>query len=212
MRSIQVAWNQPRIRTLGRALRHAGICLRHRAQCVPESAGGRCCRRRARRSPLPTAKAATGSGSPSRGSMSCRSISRRRHWQRRRRWRASAASPCAPCRRTSSRGTGRAPNSTWWSGFSSSSWGHRSARASLRASARRSSRAGFCCCEGYGPKQLEYKTGGPSELENLYTEELLRAEFAGFSASSTSRSYDSMMSEGIRHVGMAAVVDLVGRK
>ena len=38
---------------------------------------------------------------------------------------------------------------------------------------------GLLLLEGYGPKQLEYKTGGPSELENLYTEELLREEFAG---------------------------------
>jgi SAM-dependent methyltransferase len=70
---------------------------------------------------------------------------------------------------------------------------------------------GLLLLEGYGPKQLEYKTGGPSEIENLYTEDLLRAEFAGFSEIAT-RSYDSMMSEGIRHVGMAALVDLVARK
>jgi SAM-dependent methyltransferase len=70
---------------------------------------------------------------------------------------------------------------------------------------------GLLLLEGYGPKQLEYKTGGPSELENLYTEELLKAEFAGFSELGV-KSYDSMMSEGIRHLGMAALVDLVARK
>ena len=70
---------------------------------------------------------------------------------------------------------------------------------------------GLLLLEGYGPKQLEYKTGGPSELENLYTEELLREEFSGFSELAT-KSYDSVMSEGIRHVGMAALVDLVARK
>ncbi len=70
---------------------------------------------------------------------------------------------------------------------------------------------GLLLLEGYGPKQLEYKTGGPSELENLYTEDLLRAEFAGFSELAV-KAYDSMMSEGIRHVGMAALVDLVARK
>ena len=70
---------------------------------------------------------------------------------------------------------------------------------------------GLLLLEGYGPKQLEYKTGGPSELENLYTEELLREEFAGFSELAT-KSYDSVMSEGIRHVGMAALVDLVARR
>jgi len=70
---------------------------------------------------------------------------------------------------------------------------------------------GLLLLEGYSPKQLEYKTGGPSELENLYTEELLREEFAGFSELAT-KSYDSMMSEGTRHVGMAALIDLVARK
>jgi SAM-dependent methyltransferase len=70
---------------------------------------------------------------------------------------------------------------------------------------------GLLLLEGYGPRQLEYKTGGPSELENLYTEDLLRTEFAGFSEIAT-KSYDSMMSEGTRHVGMAALVDLVARK
>jgi SAM-dependent methyltransferase len=70
---------------------------------------------------------------------------------------------------------------------------------------------GLLLIEGYGPKQLEYKTGGPSELENLYTEDLLRAEFAGFSELAID-CHDSMISEGIRHVGMAALIDLVARK
>ena len=38
---------------------------------------------------------------------------------------------------------------------------------------------GLLLLEGYGPKQLEYKTGGPSELENLYTEDLLRRGIRG---------------------------------
>jgi SAM-dependent methyltransferase len=87
-----------------------------------------------------------------------------------------------------------------------------SERARIFAGIRKALKpGGLLLLEGYGPKQLEYKTGGPSELENLYTEELLRAEFAGFSELGI-KSYDSMMSEGIRHVGMAALVDLVGRK
>uniref|UniRef100_B1XV39 Methyltransferase type 11 n=1 Tax=Polynucleobacter necessarius subsp. necessarius (strain STIR1) TaxID=452638 RepID=B1XV39_POLNS len=31
---------------------------------------------------------------------------------------------------------------------------------------------GICILQGYTPKQLEYKTGGPSLIEHLYTEEL----------------------------------------
>jgi SAM-dependent methyltransferase len=87
-----------------------------------------------------------------------------------------------------------------------------SERARIFAGMRKALKpGGLLLLEGYGPKQLEYKTGGPSELENLYTEELLRAEFAGFSEVAV-KAYDSMMSEGIRHVGMAALVDLVARK
>jgi cyclopropane fatty-acyl-phospholipid synthase-like methyltransferase len=70
---------------------------------------------------------------------------------------------------------------------------------------------GLLLLEGYGPKQLEYKTGGPSQIENLYTEELLRAEFGGFSEFAV-RVYDTMASEGTAHVGMSALVDLVARK
>jgi SAM-dependent methyltransferase len=85
-------------------------------------------------------------------------------------------------------------------------------RAGIFAGMRKALKpGGLLLIEGYGPKQLEYKTGGPSELENLYTEALLRKEFAAFSEL-TIRSYDSVMSEGTRHVGMAALVDLVARK
>jgi SAM-dependent methyltransferase len=87
-----------------------------------------------------------------------------------------------------------------------------SGRARIFAGMRKALKpGGLLLLEGYGPKQLQYKTGGPAELENLYTEELLRSEFAGFSELAV-KAYDSMMSEGIRHVGMAALVDLVARK
>ena len=85
-------------------------------------------------------------------------------------------------------------------------------RARIFAGIRRTLKpGGLLLIEGYSPKQLEYRTGGPSELENLYTEDLLRAEFAGFSEVAI-ESHDSMMSEGTRHVGMAALIDLVARK
>jgi SAM-dependent methyltransferase len=65
--------------------------------------------------------------------------------------------------------------------------------------------------EGYGPKQLEYKTGGPPHLENLYTRELFEKAFADFSSIEV-REYDAVIEEGARHAGMSALVDLVGRK
>ena len=70
---------------------------------------------------------------------------------------------------------------------------------------------GLLLLEGYGVKQLEYKTGGPSEIENLYTRELLQTAFADF-ASLDIRAYDAVLGEGDRHAGMSALVDLVGRK
>jgi SAM-dependent methyltransferase len=70
---------------------------------------------------------------------------------------------------------------------------------------------GLLLIEGYRPEQLKYKTGGPSVVENLYTRAMLEAEFASLSEL-TIAEHDSFMSEGTRHVGMAAVIDLVGRK
>jgi SAM-dependent methyltransferase len=70
---------------------------------------------------------------------------------------------------------------------------------------------GLLLLEGYRPKQLEYKTGGPSQVENLYTSELLEKSFAGF-ASLDIREYDAEIHEGAGHGGISALIDLVGRK
>ncbi len=72
---------------------------------------------------------------------------------------------------------------------------------------------GLVLIEGYGPKQLEYGTGGPKILENLYTEDLLREAFAGFAQARCDRSYDTEVStRAPGHSGMSALVDLVARK
>jgi cyclopropane fatty-acyl-phospholipid synthase-like methyltransferase len=70
---------------------------------------------------------------------------------------------------------------------------------------------GLLLMQGYRPEQLNYKTGGPSLVENLYTRALLEAEFAGFSELRIAE-HDSMTREGTGHIGMAALIDLVGRK
>jgi SAM-dependent methyltransferase len=70
---------------------------------------------------------------------------------------------------------------------------------------------GLVLIEGYGPKQLDYKTGGPGVLENLYTEALLRDAFADFEILEL-RSYDAEIAEGEGHKGMSALVDLVACK
>lgn len=70
---------------------------------------------------------------------------------------------------------------------------------------------GLLLIEGYTPKQLQYGTGGPKQLDQLYTESLLRDSFAGFEVLAL-REYEAELDEGSRHRGMSAVIDLVARK
>ena len=70
---------------------------------------------------------------------------------------------------------------------------------------------GLLLLQGYRPEQLTYKTGGPSQIENLYTRAVLAEAFAGFADLEISE-HDSMTQEGAGHAGMAALIDLVGRK
>ncbi|ODT50841.1 class I SAM-dependent methyltransferase [Devosia sp. 63-57] len=70
---------------------------------------------------------------------------------------------------------------------------------------------GLLLLEGYGPRQMEYGTGGPRVLENLYTEDLLADRFKALEILDL-RSYDAELSEGSRHRGVSALVDLVARK
>lgn len=70
---------------------------------------------------------------------------------------------------------------------------------------------GVLLIEGYRPEQRNYKTGGPSQVQNLYTRALLEAEFGGLSKVQITE-HDSMTAEGTGHVGMAALIDLVGWK
>jgi hypothetical protein len=70
---------------------------------------------------------------------------------------------------------------------------------------------GLLILEGYGPKQLEYATGGPKKLENLYTEALLRESFKPLEILHLA-AYDAEVDEGAGHKGLSALVDLVARK
>ena len=70
---------------------------------------------------------------------------------------------------------------------------------------------GLLLLEGYGPKQLEYATGGPKKLENLYTEALLSESFGDLEILHLA-AYDAEVDEGAGHKGMSALVDLVARK
>ncbi len=70
---------------------------------------------------------------------------------------------------------------------------------------------GLLLIHGYRPEQVKYGTGGPSDPARLYTRKLLEEAFGDFTSLEITE-HDDMMSEGTAHVGMAAVIDLVGRK
>lgn len=86
------------------------------------------------------------------------------------------------------------------------------ARADVfRGMARALRKGGLLLIEGYGLRQLEFGTGGPKVLENLYTEALLREAFADFTDVRT-WSHETAIDEGPGHSGMSALVDLVARR
>lgn len=70
---------------------------------------------------------------------------------------------------------------------------------------------GLLLLEGYTPDQLKHGTGGPSAIENLYTEALLREAFSGLIIEQL-EAYEAELDEGPRHNGLSAVIDLVARK
>lgn len=70
---------------------------------------------------------------------------------------------------------------------------------------------GLLLLQGYTPRQHEYRTGGPSQVENLYTEAMLRTAFADMDILQL-REHDDFIGEGTGHHGMSALIDLVARK
>lgn len=70
---------------------------------------------------------------------------------------------------------------------------------------------GLLLLQGYRPEQLDYATGGPSQVENMYTASLLRRAFATLDILHL-EEHDSELHEGSGHNGMAALVDLIARK
>ena len=70
---------------------------------------------------------------------------------------------------------------------------------------------GIFILQGYTPKQLEYKTGGPSLIEHLYTEQMIRDLAKEFQILDL-RCYEKELNEGARHAGMSALLGLVAKK
>jgi SAM-dependent methyltransferase len=70
---------------------------------------------------------------------------------------------------------------------------------------------GLLMLHGYTPKQLEYGTGGPGVLEQLYDDALLDTHFGDWPAL-VRESYEAELTEGAGHAGQSALVDLILRR
>ena len=69
---------------------------------------------------------------------------------------------------------------------------------------------GLLLLQGYTPRQLELKTGGPGIASHLYTADSLRKAFAGLTLLDL-RDYEQELHEGDRHRGLSALVGLVAQ-
>ena len=70
---------------------------------------------------------------------------------------------------------------------------------------------GVLVLQGYGPRQLEFRTGGPGILSHLYTGAMLREAFRDLDILEL-REEEAEIEEGAGHRGMSALVGLVGRR
>ena len=70
---------------------------------------------------------------------------------------------------------------------------------------------GLLIIQGYTPKQLEYATGGPKQLENLYTRTMLERAFGDFRHLAIVEE-ERELREGASHAGMSALIGLTARK
>jgi len=70
---------------------------------------------------------------------------------------------------------------------------------------------GLILMEGYGARQMSYKTGGPGILDQLTTRELLEDSFHGWEIIDL-EDYDCEISEGPRHKGLSHLIDIIARK
>lgn len=64
---------------------------------------------------------------------------------------------------------------------------------------------------GYTPKQLDYGTGGPKQLENLYARTILEQTFGDFRDLKIVED-ERELHEGASHAGLSAIIGLTGSK
>ena len=85
-------------------------------------------------------------------------------------------------------------------------------RAKKWAGMRRTLKSGgLLIVQGYTPKQLDYGTGGPRQVEHLYTRALLEGAFGDFRDLAFVEE-ELEIHEGSGHGGMSAVIGLTARK
>jgi SAM-dependent methyltransferase len=70
---------------------------------------------------------------------------------------------------------------------------------------------GTLVLQGYTPRQLVYRTGGPPIESHLYTEALLHAAFADMDITAL-LEYEAELAEGSGHRGHSALIGLVARR
>ena len=70
---------------------------------------------------------------------------------------------------------------------------------------------GLLILQGYTPRQLEFKTGGPGQLSHLYTVDLIREAFRELRIMELI-DYEAQLDEGTQHVGRSALLGLVASK
>ena len=70
---------------------------------------------------------------------------------------------------------------------------------------------GLLIIQGYTPKQLQHGTGGPKQLEHLYTRAMLAREFGDFRDLKIVEE-ERAIREGASHAGLSAVIGLTAFK
>jgi SAM-dependent methyltransferase len=70
---------------------------------------------------------------------------------------------------------------------------------------------GILVLQGYTPRQLEYKTGGPPIASHLYTADMLREAFAAMDLIEL-LEYEAEVCEGTAHRGHSALIGMAARR
>ncbi|MBC7154073.1 MAG: class I SAM-dependent methyltransferase [Rhodobacteraceae bacterium] len=70
---------------------------------------------------------------------------------------------------------------------------------------------GLVLLHGYTPRQIGFGTGGPKQVDQLYTTDLLREKFGAMEILRLAE-YDAEIHEGEGHSGQSALIDLIARK